>query len=233
MTNKCPHCSRTFVRKHNFDKHLESCKFIIKKECELKSDLEDRVDIPEYKDLYNFVINLSLRIKKLEDENNRLKSRIFKLQPLEWLNENKNVSINFDIWYKTFNVSEFLSTVFSVDLNTAVVSCICSYVNDDSPLFCFDNKKTQFYVFNNDEWSNISTQSIDLFINHIANLFIVEFTTFIENNDYLINNPKYIDQYISYQNKIYGSTNLISRNQKIKSLLYEKIKSNVSSVQIC
>ena len=32
-------------------------KFIIKKECELKSDLEDRVDIPEYKDLYNFVIN--------------------------------------------------------------------------------------------------------------------------------------------------------------------------------
>jgi hypothetical protein len=232
MTNKCPHCSRTFVRKHNFDKHLESCKFTITKECNLNKELEDRIDIPNYKDLYNFVMNLSLRVKKLEDENFKLKGKLFKLQPIEWLNENKKPLINFDIWYKSFNVSDFLSTVFTVDLNTAVVSCIYSNINDESPIFSFDNKKNQFYIFNNDDWYNVSTDSLDLFINHIANLFIVEFTTFIENNDYLINNPKYIDQYISYQNKIYGSTNLISRNQKIKTSLYEKIKANVSSIQI-
>ena len=43
MPIKCPHCSRNFIRKHNFDKHLESCKFTITKECDLTTDLEDRI----------------------------------------------------------------------------------------------------------------------------------------------------------------------------------------------
>ena len=61
MPIKCPHCCREFIRKHNYNKHIESCQFIIKKECDLNAELEDTIDIPNYKDLYNFVLNLSRR----------------------------------------------------------------------------------------------------------------------------------------------------------------------------
>lgn len=232
MPINCPHCSRNFRRKHNFDKHVESCQFIIKKECDLNSELENTIDIPNYKDLYNFVMNVSLRVKKLEEENVKLKNKILKLDPLQWLKDNKKCYINFDEWYKLIDVSDHLQIALNNDLNAAIVSALSNYITINSPIFSFDNKKNILYVYNNDTWIQLSFIACDLFLNHIANLFLVAFDKYLDSHLYLTNDPKYIDTYINYQNKIYGNSNIINRNQKIKSILYDKIKYNVSSIQI-
>jgi hypothetical protein len=177
-------------------------------------------------------MNVSLRVKKLEDENIKLKNKILKLDPLQWLKDNKKCSINFDEWYKFINVSDHLQIALNNDLNAAIISAIYNYINTDSPIFCFDNKKNIFYIYNNDTWEQLSFITSDLFINHIANLFLVAFDKYLDLNTHLTNDSKYIDTYINYQNKIYGNSNIINRNQKIKSILYDKIKHNVSSIQI-
>ncbi len=227
MPVKCPHCCREFIRKHNYDKHVESCQFIIKSECDLNAELEDTIDIPNYKDLYNFVLNLSMRVKKVEEENIKLKNKVFKLDPLQWLNDNRICFEYFNDWYKLIDVSEHLDIALCNDLNTAIVSALSSYITNESPIFSFDNKKNIFFVFNNDTWEELSLIATDLFINHVANLFIVEFDKYLDTHQYLIDDPKYIDTYVNYQNKIYGQSNIINRNQKIKSSLYEKIKHSV------
>jgi hypothetical protein len=227
MPIKCPHCCREFIRKHNYNKHIESCQFIIKKECDLNAELEDTIDIPNYKDLYNFVLNLSMRVKKVEEENVKLKNKVLKLDPVQWLNDNRTCFEYFNDWYKLIDVSEHLDIALSNDLNTAIVSALSSYITNESPIFSFDNKKNIFFVFNNDTWEELSFIATDLFINHVANLFIVEFDKYLDTHQYLINDPKYIDTYVNYQNKIYGQSNIINRNQKIKTTLYEKIKHSV------
>ena len=232
MPVKCPHCYRDFIRKHNYDKHVESCQFIIKKECDLNAELEDIIDIPNYKDLYNFVVNLSLRVKKIEEENIKLKNKVLKLDPLQWLKDNKLCSTNFDEWYKHIDVSDHLQIALNNDLNAAIISALSNYIKNDSPIFSFDNKKNIFFVYNNDTWEQLSFISTDLFINHIANLFIVEFDKYLDSHQYLINDSKYIDAYVNYQNKIYGEKNIITRNHKIKTLLYDKIKHSVAFQQI-
>ena len=167
MPNKCPHCYRNFQRKYNYDKHVESCQFIIKKECDLNAELEDTIDIPNYKDFYNFVLNLSLRVKKIEQENIKLKNKVLKMDPLQWLKDNKICNIDFVDWYKVINVSGHLQTALNNDLNTAIISVLSSHINDDSPIFSFDNKKNIFYVYNNQKWEQLSFITTDLFINHI------------------------------------------------------------------
>lgn len=232
MPVKCPHCYRNFLRKHNYDKHVESCQFIIKKECDLNAELEDIIDIPNYKDLYNFVVNLSLRVKKIEEENIKLRNKVLKLDPLQWLKDNKICFTNFDDWYKLIDISDHLQIALNNDLNTAIISALSSYIKNDSPIFSFDNKKNIFFVYNNDAWEQLSFISTDLFINHIANLFIVEFDKYLDSHIYLTNDSKYIDTYVNFQNKIYGEKNIINRNHKIKTLLYDKIKHSVAYQKI-
>ena len=60
----------------------------------------------------------------------------------------------------------------------------------------------------------------------------LSFSNFLTNNEYLVRDTNCIDQFNAYQIKVYGSANVINRNNKIRQLLYTKIKSNVSNVQI-
>ena len=128
--------------------------------------------------------------------------------------------------------------VFNNDLITGIVSVIESvYKNTNNPpLHAFDNKNLQFFIYENSDinsaWALLSSQEFDIFINHISNLFIISFSNFLTNNEYLVRDTKCIDQFNAYQIKVYGSANVINRNNKIRQLLYTKIKSNVSNVQI-
>ena len=242
MPYTCAKCLKEFIRKHNYNKHRELCVFDINSNNELISEAESSRDLPSYKELYNFVLVLSCKVSKLEKENGNIKdiisNKLLKMKPAQWLNDNASCNITFENWYKTFDVSEYLDMVFNNDLITGIVSVIESvYKNTNNPpLHAFDNKNLQFFIYENSDinsaWALLSSQEFDIFINHISNLFIISFSNFLTNNEYLVRDTNCIDQFNAYQIKVYGSANVINRNNKIRQLLYTKIKSNVSNVQI-
>ena len=112
MPHTCQKCFRTFIRKHNYDKHNEICIFNINNENDIISDTENSINLPSYKELYNFVLNLSVKINRLEKENesfkNIINNKLLKIDPVNWLNENIKVDINFEDWCNSFNVSDYL-----------------------------------------------------------------------------------------------------------------------------
>lgn len=239
MPHTCQKCFRTFHRKHNYDKHSEICIFNIQNENDIKSDLENSVNLPSYKELYNFVLNLSVKINKLEKENesfkNIINNKLLKMNSVNWLNKNKNVLIEFDEWFNTFNVSEYLHIVFETDLINGISLLIeNNYKNTNNPpLFSFDNKNKQLFVYNNLSWKQLNQTDFDNFIDILSNKFIVAWSKYLMENQYLITEPKYIDNFTTYQTKVYGpSNNNDSRNSKIKQNIYNKIKCSVSNVQI-
>ncbi len=242
MPYTCQKCLIEFTRKHNYNKHRELCVFDINYNNELISDIESSRNLPSYNELYNFVLVLSSKVSKLEKENKNIKdiisNKLLKMKPAQWLNDNASCNITFENWYKTFDVSEYLQLVFNNDLITGIVFVIETvYKNTDNPpLYAFDNKKLQFFIYENSdinsEWTILSSQEFDIFINHISNLFIISFSNFLTNNEYLVRESKYIDKFNAYQIKVYGSANVINRNNKIRQMLYNNIKSNVSNVQI-
>ncbi len=240
MPYTCQKCFRTFHRKHNHDKHYEICLFNINNENDIISDLENSRDLPSYKELYNFVLNLSIKINKLEIENESFKNiinhKLLKINSVNWLNENKkNTFIDFKDWYTAFIVTDYLHTVFETDLINGISLLIENYYKNtkDPPLFSFENKNKQFYVYNNETWKQLDQYGFDSFIEIISNKFIVAWSKYLIENQYLITEEKYIDQFNTYQTKIYGpSNNNDNRNSKIKQIIYNKIKSSVSNVQI-
>ena len=239
MTHTCEKCLRTFVRKHNYNKHREICVFTIKSDSEINSDIENSKDLPSYKDLYNFVLNISCKVSRLEKENEDLKNiitnKLMKIKPVNWLNENIKPDLNFDDWYNGFVASEYLFMVFNNDLIVGITSLIENYYKNTKkpPLFSFDNKNKQFFIYRELTWVQLSQHDFDTFIENLSNKFIIEWTKFLTDNQYLITEAKYIDQFNSYQTKIYGnSNNNDNRNNKIRQNLYSKIKHTVSNVQI-
>lgn len=239
MPHTCEKCYRTFVRKHNYNKHKEICVFAINNEKDITSDIENSRDLPSYKELYNFVLNLSIKINKLEKENDCLKNivtnKLLKIKPVDWLNENVKPFVNFNDWYKDFDVSDHLDVIFETDLINGICVLIENYYKNIKcpPLFSFDNKNKQLFVYNELTWKQLSQNEFDVFIDNISNKFIVAWSKYLIQNQYLITDTQYIDRFNTFQTKVYGaSNNNDNRNSKIKQNLYNKIKSNVSNVQI-
>ena len=82
---------------------------------------------------------------KLENENKQLKryvnQKLIKIDPIVWLNQNRNPYLDFDIWYKNIDTYNYLEIVLGNNLIKGVVESISQNVGDLTPLAAFDNKK--------------------------------------------------------------------------------------------
>lgn len=233
MNYKCQSCFKEFKTKHNHDKHYEFCKFQIYRNSEVLNEIDNcKQEIPNMREMFNFVTLLSLKVNKLEEDNLKLKqyinSKLIKIDPIEWLNENKKPITDFEYWYKSINTYPYLLTVLNNNLKDGVVECISSNSNHNSPLHSFDNKQLKFYIYTNSEWRLITDDELKTFINYIANRFIVDFNNYITDNMNLLND----DNYSNYQEKVYGESDISKRNNKILLQLWNKTKLSVSSVTI-
>ncbi len=238
MNYICSHCLRTFKTKHNYCKHVEFCKFDIQKDNDMLNEIDSFNGVPSFHELYNYVLKVSQRVTRLEKENKSLKryisTKLIKIDPIQWLNENKKPISCFEEWLRNMNAYDYLETVFNSNLIEGIHKCILNNINSHTPIYAFDNKNLKFYVYVNDsdQWLLLDDKDYQDFINCIANKFLYSFGKYVTENEKLLQSENYIDNYISYQNKIYGDSNTHSRNNKIKSLLYNSIKKEVSCINI-
>ena len=237
MPYKCSYCFKDFKTKHNLNKHSEFCYFTITSKNDYLNDIDElKDDVPNIRELFNFINVLSLKVKKLEDDNQKLKKyinhKLIKVDPLDWLNDNRTPHLDFIYWYKSIDTYSYLETVFNSNLIKAVTEAISNNYGELSPLCAFDNKKFKLYIFNDEKWKEINDDELNTALNFLCNQFIVDFNTYLSKNEYLFCNDSYSDTYTNYQNNVYGDSNIEKRNNQIKISLWQKIKFNVSTVQI-
>lgn len=247
---KCCYCPRNYKEKFNYDRHISVCKFLSQSPRAQDNSFElSSEKIPNNNELFQLVKHLSIRIDKLEKDNQKLiQQQNKKINILEWLNKTDNKPIiTFESWLIDTiqpRIIDTLECVFHNDLTTAIVKLFDDYFEiaelDQIPICSFAKKNSQIYIYDkckNDEldlkWIALTNNQIDKYIDHISNQYIKVFITewYHPNQTNIEESDKYKDLYVEYYQKVLGGTvSKETRNIKVKKSIYNKLKRNVTNV---
>ena len=247
---KCNHCVRSYKEKFNYDRHVSVCKFLSQPPREQCNDIElSGEKMPTAVELFQLVKHLSLRMDKLEKENQLLTQRNNKkVNVLEWLNQKTNKPImGFERWIVDNIqplITNTLEDAFRGDLTRAVCKLFDNYFTDNEqenvPICSFTKKNAPFYIYDKSKdddsemkWTILTNNKMDKYIEHICkqnvNAFIKDW--YEPNQTRIESSEKYKDLYAEYYKKILGGG--LSKDQrctKIRNSIYNKIKRNIPGI---
>ena len=62
----CEYCNKTYILKHNYDRHKSVCNFFYKSPKEIADEIDNEGPIPNMREMYSLIQTMALRIQKLE-----------------------------------------------------------------------------------------------------------------------------------------------------------------------
>jgi len=255
----CKFCLRNYKEKFNYDRHILCCEFFHKSERERNNEVEIIESLPTQIQMYQLIQELAIRVNRLEKENRKLlQSQKRKINVLDWLNENKQNQpfIIFTTWLSSIvykNISNHLENVFQNDLTSGIIRLFDNILNniesDKIPICAFDNKPNTFYIYdfrnqqmidtdsgdNTPIWMVLSVSEFNMILKRICHRFLIEFKkNWYDINKHMIeNDEKYKDLYIIYYKNILGGDQSEDiRSHKIRSWLYNRLKTNIQHYTI-
>jgi len=95
---ECGFCNKNYKIKKSYEKHFMLCSIINKSVTERKAENEEYENIPSMREMYNMIQILILKNDKLEKQVEKMYTWIHKnkkkINVIDWLNENYNLSEN-------------------------------------------------------------------------------------------------------------------------------------------
>ena len=173
MNYTCNICNKSYKLKHNFDNHVNLCKFLSKSEKEIENEGDLRSEkIPNLFEMFQIVKHMSKKINKLEDTIKYLKSRDNKqIDVLTYLNEHRKQfpSITFHQWLENdiiMLLPNYLEKVFQDNIIIAVSKLFEDYSLTSKdiilPIYIYQKKNTQnVYIYENGKWKEIQNSILD------------------------------------------------------------------------
>ena len=226
----CNYCTKSYILKHNYDKHISTCEFFCKSN---KGNVDVDGPIPTMKDMYSLVQDLTLRVQKLEKENTNLKQRANKQSnPLSILKTVKP-EIAFSQWLKKYMLPEIKHHLRSVLDNTllygihALFQDVFGEMQDQScaPVQYYPNKQHNMYVYETDDhkcaWRIATNDDLEKYIRLITNEFHNQFRIWCENNKETLDRDE--ELFSLYYRKILSDDMLCKR--KIKQQMCSQLSS--------
>ena len=204
----------------------------------------------EYSELISYVKSLANRIDYLEKENEKLKNCIFKKKKIEIVDqlneETKNPPMRFKEWIENLDYKSSIETVFQEDLHVGCIELLEKGVNNISlidyeqlPLRIFSNKPNSFYIYdivdieeNIAKWTPILIVDLDKWFSYIGKRFLIEFKTWFDRNEELINNDeKMSNKYVEFLQKTLGGQRMTEegRNYRLRQHIYKSIKQSIKN----
>ena len=244
----CDYCKRNYKEKFNYDRHITCCEFLFKTRRQQNNEYELSGPTPNLQEMYQLIQHMSLRIDKLEKENQRLQQVTRrKYNVLEQLNNPENINnmtITFSDWIKTYILPEVhnsLEHVYKNDLleglKDVLLRAIQKFDTNSIPIRTFDNS-TSFYIFNlqtdgNKKWIKIIISDLDKYLRRISNQFLYDFKEYwYEPHSELIKtSEKYNEMYLEYHGKILGGK--ITEDtlfQKLRKHIFTNVKQSPKAI---
>lgn len=216
----CQYCLKPFKRKGCYEKHIFKC----------ARENEGNIKEPTNKELLSMINILTIRYNELEKKYDRLNNisnrQNYKLNILDWLNNNLKPESNFYEDIKSFEYTfEDLKNIFENGFISGNTNILFSKFKTINTIKCFNEKKEIIYLHNNNnwremeykEWENIITElnktMLNIFINYQKdNIKNMEDSKFEEDND--IKLTKILTVNLPFQKKC----------SQLKKKFYEKAK---------
>ena len=241
MVYTCKFCNKDYLRKSLSKKHELICEIHHTSNRLLNCDIEENMDIPSNKKLYNLIQELFLQNKKLNEDVAELQKWINqkkkKLNVIEWLNENCIIDESITNWIANIKVSQidiinFTTCSFVDSVNTILKNNLINI-----PIACFSEKINVFYVFKQQQsslenkWIKMTNVDILLCIRRIHDKILFQLFKWREKNEKINpNNAKFDDIYnrtiIKLMSVDFDQDMLMSRT---KTILFNLIKKGLHS----
>jgi len=226
----CENCNKSYILKHNYDRHKSVCSFFYKSHKEIADEIDNEGPIPSAREMYSLIQAMALRIEKLEKENNNLKQRENRQSnPLAIL-KNIKPDLVFSQWIQKYvlpDVHQHLQVVFDYSLFDGIKELLQQVFGDVRHQTCipvqyYPNKQNNVYVYETgdngkESWRLSTNAQLETYIRMITNEFHRQFGIWRENNQELMDGDQ--ELFAAYYTKILGDDNLCKR--KMKRLLSE------------
>jgi hypothetical protein len=240
IKNECHFCSKKFTRKIYYDRHILVCELLCKTSKERSLDAEETEDIPTIRKLYNIIMEMSIKYKKLEEKVDELSKYVDtkkkKINIIEWLNITYKTGVPFQEWMNRIKVErKHLDYIFDKDYVYGAVELLSEFIERGGcGILCFEQKENIFYIFDgaDNKWTEMSYSHFDKMIDFISKQFLHEFVLWQNENKHRMEDDNYSIVYMKNIKKINGGNNTTSEQlyRKIYRELYKEIKKNINNI---
>jgi hypothetical protein len=247
----CKYCHHHWKTNTEYDKHIRCCEYFYQQRRTPSQPqmTETGTPIPNIRQLYKYIQDLSYRLEKTEKELRNLKNVVNsrrRLEVLECLNQPEQIpTFTFEKWVSSINATEIdMLNVLNGDIVDGILSCIYSAIEtygDQNilPMRCFSQKPGTFYVFSKKTtsdtsdicaWQTMTNEHIIRLLNHIAKSLRAEFRVW--NTAKICGNMEggfdqnFMDKMPRYVKKL--NCDVEKHIHEIKKLLFTKMAENLS-----
>ena len=236
IKNECRFCSKAFTRKSYYDRHMLICELFNKSKQERKLEVEEDKDTPTVRKLYEIIMEMSVKYKKMEEKVEELSKYVDtkkkKINIIEWLNTTYTSCEPFDEWMKKIKVErKHLETIFSDDYVYGALHVFKDHENIIH-IKSYDQKDNIFYIFTNthaNTWCEMTQQQFDKMMDFISKQFIHEFVLWQNENKHRMEDDNYAMTYMKNIRKMNGGNNTTEQlYRKIHRELYKHMKTSLN-----
>jgi hypothetical protein len=239
----CSICSKKFTRKTFYDRHVLVCELISKSQKKRKIETEERNDIPSPEKMYEILLEMTVKYKKMEEKVERLSTMLEaknkKINILDWLNTTYTSCEPFDSWVKKIVMErKHLEYIFNNDFvcgMTLIYKELLSDVNKEKdPIKSFEQKDNTLIVFNGKEWEYMGAVQFEKMTDVIYKQVFHEFVLWQNENKHRMYDDDYAITYMKNLKKINGgNTSTEQLYAKIHRELYKHLKTNIRQYDVC
>jgi hypothetical protein len=252
----CIYCGKSYKLKANLNKHVILCEVIEQTRKKKYNNIDAETsevndELPSQRQMYNIIIQLTLKCNKLEEKVEKMSrfvdKKIKKINIIEWLNNNKFPEYNFDVLINKISLNQQdISIIFDKNM-MEIISILLSrelfdneiIKNNNAPIYATIQKNNYIYMYNknsntniNENWSELSREKLISFMNKFQNKIIKVLSEWKQQNKTQMNSSdKLCEEYNKSLLKIMSTDfkNDIIYN-KIKSLFYNKLKVDMKTI---
>lgn len=167
----CTYCGKSYKLKTNLNKHIILCEIIDKtrkkkqsknSSSTINNDEEIEQELPTQRQMYNMIIQLTLKCNKLEQKVEKMSrfvdKKIKKINIIDWLNNNKFPEYNFDNLINKINLNqEYISVIFDKNIMDIISILLSKELfdnelivnnNNNPPIYAAIQKNNHIYIYN-------------------------------------------------------------------------------------
>lgn len=228
----CHLCGKTYKLRDNYNRHYVSCEFFHKKCLETNDEFNESIDIvPTQKEMYNFIKEIALKCRRLEEEVSHLKRYLNVRQKQNIMdilnNDPKNASRTpIHLWCSEIHVHyEHLEEVFRGSLLSGIKAVIKPHLScDNVPLKSFREKNT-LYIYDSDRtWKVAPSSCFENLIHSLEKQFLKIFLEWQKENQERISRSEQLkDDEIQYMMKICGYKSHGDKHALIKKWIISEV----------
>lgn len=168
--------------------------------------------------LLNYIVDLKYEIELLKNKKNTQTKKEENTSNCSQIIPKMNF-YEFNQNYLYPKIKDYLDIVFENDLFTGIKYLFENNTFENMPIYNSNGKTTSFYIFENNNWTKLSTEKLNKYIEQITEEFMFVFNSeWIQvNQEKLLTDEIFQQNYMKYIEKFVGNSH--THQEKINSQL--------------